>query len=50
LPSLAEQEVIAQILSDHDAEIEALQARLKKTRQLKQGMAQQLLTGRIRLV
>lgn len=49
-PTVSEQKAIAQVLSDHDAEIEALQARLKKTRQLKQGMAQQLLTGRIRLV
>lgn len=48
--SLAEQTRIATILSDMDAEIEALEAKLAKTRQLKQGMMQELLTGRIRLV
>jgi type I restriction enzyme, S subunit len=46
----AEQTAIATTLSDMDAEITALQARLAKARQLKQGMAQALLTGRIRLV
>jgi type I restriction enzyme, S subunit len=45
-----EQTAIATTLSDMDAEITALQARLAKARQLKQGMAQALLTGRIRLV
>jgi type I restriction enzyme, S subunit len=45
-----EQTTIATTLSDIDAEITALQARLAKARQLKQGMAQALLTGRIRLV
>ena len=40
----------ATTLSDMDAEISALDARLAKARQLKQGMAQALLTGRIRLV
>jgi type I restriction enzyme S subunit len=49
-PSLAEQEAIATILSDMDAEIAALEAKLAKARQLKQGMMQELLTGRIRLV
>jgi type I restriction enzyme S subunit len=49
-PTLAEQTAIATTLSDMDAEITALQARLAKARQLKQGMAQALLTGRIRLV
>ncbi len=41
---------IAEVLSDMDAEIAALEARRKKTRALKQGMMQELLTGRIRLV
>ena len=50
LPILAEQTAIAATLSDMDAEIAALQARLAKARQLKQGMMQALLTGRIRLV
>ena len=40
----------ADILSDMDAEIEALQARLEKTRAIKHGMMQELLTGRTRLV
>ncbi len=49
-PTKAEQEGIAAILSDMDAEIAALEAKLTKTRQVKQGMMQELLTGRIRLV
>jgi type I restriction enzyme S subunit len=50
VPSLAEQTAIATILSDMDTEIAALEARRDKTRALKQGMMQELLTGRIRLV
>ena len=50
LPPLPEQTAIATILSDMDAEIAALEAKLAKTRQLKQGMMHNLLTGRIRLV
>lgn len=50
LPSLPEQTAIAEILSDMDAEIATLEARREKTRLLKQGMMQELLTGRIRLV
>ena len=50
LPSIAEQAAIASILSDMDNEIEALEQKLEKTRQVKQGMMQQLLTGKIRLV
>ena len=46
---LKEQTAIAQVLSDMDAEIELLEARLQKTEQLKQGMMQELLTGRTRL-
>ncbi len=45
-----EQEAIAQVLSDMDAEIAALEARRDKTRAIKQGMMQELLTGRTRLV
>ncbi len=48
--SFEEQRAIAAILSDMDAEIAALEAHRKKTRALKQGMMQELLTGRIRLV
>ena len=51
IPSdIKEQEAIASILSDMDNEIEALEQKLAKTRQIKQGMMQQLLTGKIRLV
>jgi len=46
----AEQTAIAAILSDMDAEIDALTAKLAKVRNIKQGMMQELLTGRIRLV
>ena len=45
-----EQKAIADILSDMDDEIEKLEQKLAKTRLLKQGMMQQLLTGKIRLV
>ena len=50
LPTKEEQTAIASILSDMDNEIEALEQKLAKTRQIKQGMMQQLLTGKIRLV
>ncbi len=49
-PSLSEQTRIATILSDMDAEIEALENQLAKASQIKQGMMQELLTGRIRLL
>jgi len=49
-PSLLEQTAIAAILSEMDAEIATLEATLSKVRQLKQGMMQELLTGRIRLI
>lgn len=50
LPSVEEQTAIAEVLSDMDSEITALENRRVKTAQLKQGMMQALLTGRIRLV
>lgn len=50
LPMADEQTAIATVLSDMDTEIAALEARRDKTRALKQGMMQELLTGRIRLV
>lgn len=50
LPSLREQQAIATVLSDMDDEIAALEQRRDKARAIKQGMMQQLLTGRIRLV
>ncbi|WP_234422305.1 restriction endonuclease subunit S [Sedimenticola thiotaurini] len=49
-PMFEEQTAIATILSDMDEEIQTLQQRLTKTRQIKQGMMQELLTGRTRLV
>ena len=48
-PTIEEQRAIATVLSDMDAEIAALERRLDKTRAIKQGMMQQLLTGSIRL-
>ena len=50
IPSKQEQTAIAQILSDMDSEIETLEKKLSKYKSLKQGMMQELLTGRIRLV
>ena len=50
LPKPNEQTAMTAILSDMDAKIAALEARCHKTRALKQGMMQELLTGRIRLV
>ena len=49
-PSLTEQTRIATILSDMDAEIKILEQKLNKAFQIKQGMMQELLTGRVRLV
>ncbi len=49
-PTKDEQSAIAAVLSDMDAELSALVARRDKTRDLKQAMMQELLTGRIRLV
>ena len=49
-PTIEEQTAIASILADMDNEIEALEQKFEKTRQIKQGMMQQLLTGKIRLV
>ena len=48
-PSLDEQTAIATILSDMDNELQALTQKLEKAHALKQGMMQQLLTGKIRL-
>lgn len=50
LPSIHEQAAIASVLSDMDAQISALEARRNKTRALKQGMMQELLTGKTRLI
>ena len=50
LPQMTEQTAIATVLSDMDTELAALESRLAKARQIKQGMMQELLTGRIRLL
>ncbi|MBK9351264.1 MAG: restriction endonuclease subunit S [Sulfuritalea sp.] len=50
VPDATEQTAIATLLSDMDTELAALEAKLAKARDLKQGMMQELLTGRIRLV
>jgi type I restriction enzyme, S subunit len=50
LPEVDEQTAIATVLSDMDSELAALESRRDKARALKQGMMQELLTGRIRLV
>jgi len=50
VPQPPEQTAIAAVLTEMDAELAALEQRLAKTRALKQGMMQELLTGRTRLV
>jgi type I restriction enzyme S subunit len=50
LPPLPEQTAIAEVLTDMDAELAALEQRRAKTRALKQGMMQELLTGKTRLL
>ncbi|BAY96420.1 type I restriction-modification enzyme S subunit [Tolypothrix tenuis PCC 7101] len=50
LPPLEEQQAIAQILSDMDAEITALEQKRDKYKAIKQGMMQELLTGKTRLI
>jgi type I restriction enzyme S subunit len=50
IPELDEQLAIAEMFNDIDAEISALQGKLAKARHLKQGMMQELLTGKVRLV
>ncbi|MEI7748706.1 MAG: restriction endonuclease subunit S [Chlorobiaceae bacterium] len=50
IPPVEEQAVVASVLFDMDAEIGALEAKLEKIRQLKQGMMYNLLTGKIRMV
>jgi type I restriction enzyme S subunit len=49
VPPLPEQLAIANVLADMDAELSALEEHLCKARELRQGMMQQLLTGKIRL-
>jgi type I restriction enzyme S subunit len=49
LPSVTEQSAIARVLLDFDAGLAALEAKLAKARAIKQGMLQELMTGRVRL-
>jgi len=49
-PTSAEQTAIAEVLSDMDADLDALEAQAVKARAVKHGMMQELLTGRVRLV
>lgn len=49
-PTISEQTAIANILSDCDSEIVALEEKRDKYKEIKQGMMQQLLTGKIRLI
>src|SRR5207244_3088096 len=49
LPSVPEQTAIAEVLTEMDAELAALERRREKTRFLKQAMMQELLTGKTRL-
>lgn len=50
VPEPSEQQQIAKTLSDIDNEITALTQKLTKAKAIKQGMMQQLLTGKIRLI
>lgn len=50
VPSLPEQQAIASVLTSMDNDLSALEAKRKKYEQIKQGMMQQLLTGKIRLI
>ena len=50
LPSLSEQRAIASTLSDMDEELGTLETKREKARAIKQGMMQELLTGRVRLI
>ena len=50
IPKKTQRDYITNLLSDMDNEINALEKKLSKTKALKQGLMQQLLTGKIRLV
>lgn len=50
LPTLDEQNAVAEVIRDMSEELSRLQRRLAKSREIKQGMMQQLLTGKVRLV
>lgn len=50
VPSLMEQENIADVLKSMDEELEKLKLKLRKLNEIKQGMMQELLTGKTRLI
>ena len=50
IPQVAEQSAISTMLRDMDSELNVLEGKIAKARQIKQGMMQELLTGRIRLI
>jgi type I restriction enzyme, S subunit len=50
VPKVPEQTAIAEVLTDMDAELAALEQRREKARALKQAMMQELLTGKTRLL
>lgn len=50
VPSISEQSTIANILSEMEVEIQSLEKRLSKANQLKQGMMQELLTGKTQII
>jgi type I restriction enzyme S subunit len=50
LPKVPEQAAIAEVLTEMDAELAGLEQRREKTRAIKQGMMQELLTGKTRLI
>lgn len=50
LPLPSEQTAIAEVLTEMDAELAALEQRREKARALKQAMMQELLTGKTRLI
>jgi len=50
IPSFDEQRAIAAVLREFEAEIQTLESRIAKARAVKEGMMQNLLTGRVRLV
>jgi len=50
VPPIPEQTVISAVLTDMDSDLAAMEQRQSKTRALKQGMMQELLTGKTRLV
>ena len=49
-PTLPEQQFIAKIIFDMDSEISTLETKLEKAKQIKQGMMQDLLSGKVRLI